>query len=70
MTPSNAAAALAAVEILEREPERVRRLNDRSALFLRLARGESANLSQLDIFRANPKEKGPVDQGLHVWVSL
>jgi len=38
MTPVNAAAALAAVEILEREPERVRRLNDRSALFLRLAR--------------------------------
>jgi len=38
MTPPNAAAALAAVEILEHEPERVRRLNDRSALFLRLAR--------------------------------
>jgi len=38
MTPPNAAAALAAVDILEHEPERVRRLNDRSALFLRLAR--------------------------------
>jgi 8-amino-7-oxononanoate synthase len=38
MTPANAAAALAAVEILEREPERVSVLNDRSALFLRLAR--------------------------------
>jgi 8-amino-7-oxononanoate synthase len=38
MTPPSAAAALAAVEILEREPERVRRLNDRAALFLRLAR--------------------------------
>src|SRR5437016_10865149 len=38
MTPPNAAAALAAVDILEGEPERVRRLNDRSALFLRLAR--------------------------------
>jgi 8-amino-7-oxononanoate synthase len=38
MTPPNAAAALAAVDILENEPERVRRLNDRSALFLRLAR--------------------------------
>jgi 8-amino-7-oxononanoate synthase len=38
MTPPNAAAALAAVEILEAEPERVRRLNERAALFLALAR--------------------------------
>jgi 8-amino-7-oxononanoate synthase len=38
MAPAAAAAALAAVELLEREPERVRRLNDRTALFLQLAR--------------------------------
>jgi len=38
MAPPVTAAALAAVEILEREPERVRRLNDRAALFLQLAR--------------------------------
>ena len=38
MAPAAAAAALAAVELLESEPERVRRLNDRGALFLRLAR--------------------------------
>ncbi len=38
MAPPAAAAALAAVEILEREPERVRRLNDRARLFLDLAR--------------------------------
>ncbi len=38
MAPPAAAAALAAVELLQREPERVRRLNDRAALFLRLAR--------------------------------
>jgi 8-amino-7-oxononanoate synthase len=38
MAPPAAAAALAALELLEREPERVRRLNDRGALFLRLAR--------------------------------
>jgi len=38
MAPSVAAAALAALELLEREPERVRRLNDRAALFLQLAR--------------------------------
>src|SRR5215472_15663231 len=38
ITPPAAAAALAAVELLEREPERVRQVNDRAALFLRLAR--------------------------------
>jgi 8-amino-7-oxononanoate synthase len=38
MAPAAAAAALAALELLEREPERVRRLNDRATLFLRLAR--------------------------------
>ena len=38
MAPPAAAAALAALELLEREPERVLRLNDRAALFLRLAR--------------------------------
>jgi 8-amino-7-oxononanoate synthase len=38
MAPPVTAAALAAVEILEQEPERVRRLNDRAALFLQLAR--------------------------------
>jgi len=38
MAPPAAAAALAALELLAREPERVRRLNDRAALFLRLAR--------------------------------
>ncbi|MFZ3237566.1 MAG: aminotransferase class I/II-fold pyridoxal phosphate-dependent enzyme, partial [Stellaceae bacterium] len=38
MAPSAAAAALAALEILEREPERVRRLNQRAGLFLELAR--------------------------------
>jgi 8-amino-7-oxononanoate synthase len=38
MAPAAAAAALAAIEILEREPERVRRLNERARLFLDLAR--------------------------------
>ncbi|MBV8493753.1 MAG: aminotransferase class I/II-fold pyridoxal phosphate-dependent enzyme [Alphaproteobacteria bacterium] len=38
MAPSSAAAALAALGILEGEPERVRRLNERAQLFLRLAR--------------------------------
>src|SRR6516165_5015998 len=33
-----AAAAVAALELLKREPERVRRLNDRAGLFLQLAR--------------------------------
>jgi 8-amino-7-oxononanoate synthase len=38
MAPPAAAAALAALEILEGEPERVHRLNERAALFLNLAR--------------------------------
>jgi 8-amino-7-oxononanoate synthase len=38
MAPPAAAAALGALEILQREPERVRRLNERAALFLQLAR--------------------------------
>ena len=38
MAPAAAAAALAALELLKREPERVRRLNDRAGLFLRLVR--------------------------------
>jgi 8-amino-7-oxononanoate synthase len=38
MAPAAAAAALAALALLRREPERVCRLNERAALFLRLAR--------------------------------
>ncbi len=38
MAPPAAAAALAALGLLEREPERVQRVNDRAQLFLRLAR--------------------------------
>jgi 8-amino-7-oxononanoate synthase len=43
MAPPAAAAALAAVEILEHEPERVRRLNERAALFLKLVREGGAD---------------------------
>jgi 8-amino-7-oxononanoate synthase len=38
MAPPVAAAALAALQMLEREPERVHQLNERAALFLNLAR--------------------------------
>jgi 8-amino-7-oxononanoate synthase len=38
IAPPAAAAALAALDLLQSEPERVRRLNDRAALFLHLAR--------------------------------
>jgi 8-amino-7-oxononanoate synthase len=38
MAPAATAAALAALEILEQEPGRVRLVNDNAALFLRLAR--------------------------------
>ena len=39
LSPPNAAAALAALTLLRREPERVTRLHELSALFLALARG-------------------------------
>ena len=39
LSPPNAAAALAALTVLRREPERVTRLHELSALFLALARG-------------------------------
>src|SRR5438270_1326966 len=38
IAPPSAAAALSALDILEQEPERVRRLNERAGLFLELAR--------------------------------
>jgi 8-amino-7-oxononanoate synthase len=38
LSPANAAAALASLKILEKEPERVQRLRNRSDRFLRLAR--------------------------------
>jgi 7-keto-8-aminopelargonate synthetase-like enzyme len=38
MSPPNAAAALAALTILQRQPQRVARLHELSALFLKLAR--------------------------------
>lgn len=39
LTPANTAAALAAIEVLDREPERVRALHARADLFRGLARG-------------------------------
>ncbi len=47
MTPQNAAAALAALRLLEAEPERPARLRERAALFLKLAkqRGLDTGLS-------------------------
>src|SRR5258708_1810369 len=44
MAPPVMAAALAAIEILEREPERVLRVNERASLFLRLAREGGLNV--------------------------
>ncbi|GGW55965.1 hypothetical protein GCM10010503_36350 [Streptomyces lucensis JCM 4490] len=39
MTPANAAASLAALRLMRAEPERLARLGENAALFLRLARG-------------------------------
>jgi 8-amino-7-oxononanoate synthase len=77
MAPPAAAAALAALELLEREPERVRRLNDRAALFLRLAReggldvGGSIGASIVPIvtgssIRAGRLAQALFDQGVNV----
>jgi 8-amino-7-oxononanoate synthase/acyl carrier protein len=43
IAPSNAAAALAAIRLLEDEPDRVKRLRDRSRLFLALAKKRGMN---------------------------
>ncbi|HND50760.1 MAG TPA: aminotransferase class I/II-fold pyridoxal phosphate-dependent enzyme [Pirellulaceae bacterium] len=43
LPPSNAAAALASLELLRREPQRVSRLRERSQLFLRLAKERGLN---------------------------
>jgi 7-keto-8-aminopelargonate synthetase-like enzyme len=44
MSPPNAGAALAAFQVLEAEPERVGRLQERSRLFLELARRRGLNV--------------------------
>ncbi|HEV3006698.1 MAG TPA: aminotransferase class I/II-fold pyridoxal phosphate-dependent enzyme, partial [Pirellulales bacterium] len=43
ISPSNAAAALASIRLLEREPQRVERLHERARLFLTLAKQRGLN---------------------------
>ncbi|HEX7449431.1 MAG TPA: aminotransferase class I/II-fold pyridoxal phosphate-dependent enzyme [Pirellulales bacterium] len=43
ISPSNAAAALASIRLLEREPQRVSRLRERAELFLALAKAQGLN---------------------------
>jgi 7-keto-8-aminopelargonate synthetase-like enzyme len=43
MTPANTAASLAALRVLQAEPDRVRRLRENSALFVQLARRAGIN---------------------------
>ena len=43
MSPPNAAAALAALQVLQRQPQRVARLHELAALFLKLARQRGLN---------------------------
>ncbi|MBC7337930.1 MAG: aminotransferase class I/II-fold pyridoxal phosphate-dependent enzyme, partial [Clostridia bacterium] len=43
LSPPNAAAALASLRLLQKEPERVRRLRERAALFLHLAQERGFN---------------------------
>ncbi len=46
MSPPNAAAALAAIRLLKKEPQRVTRLRELSGLFLRLARERGLNTGE------------------------
>src|SRR5215469_10912329 len=70
MAPPAAAAALAAAELLEREPERVRRVNERATLFLRLAReggldvGSSIGASIVPIVTGSSIRAGRLAQAL------
>jgi 8-amino-7-oxononanoate synthase len=70
MAPPAAAAALAASEILKREPERVRRLNERTALFLQLAReggldvGGSVGASIVPIITGSSIKAGRLAQAM------
>jgi 8-amino-7-oxononanoate synthase len=70
MAPAAAAAALAAVEVLESEPERVRRLNERAALFLGLARdggldvGGSIGASIVPVITGSSIGAGQLSQAL------
>jgi 8-amino-7-oxononanoate synthase len=70
MAPPAAAAALAALEMLQREPERVRHLNDRAALFLRLAReggldvGSSIGASIVPIITGSSIRAGRLAQAM------
>jgi 8-amino-7-oxononanoate synthase len=70
MAPAAAAAALAALELLEREPERVRRLNERAGLFLQLARhggldvGSSIGASIVPVITGSSIRAGRLAQGM------
>ena len=70
MAPPAAAAALAALEVLKREPERVRRLNNRAALFLQLAReggldvGSSIGASIVPVITGSSIRAGRLAQAL------
>ena len=70
MAPATAAAALAALELLEREPERVHRLNDRATLFLQLARqggldvGGSIGASIVPVITASSIRAGRLAQAM------
>ena len=70
MAPAAAAAAVAALELLKREPERVRRLNDRAGLFLRLARegglviGGSIGASNVPVITGSSIQAGRLAQAM------
>jgi 8-amino-7-oxononanoate synthase len=70
IAPAAAAAALTAIEILEQEPERVRRLNERASFFLRLVReggldaGGSVGAAIVPIITGSSIRAGRIAQAL------
>ncbi|HZE73375.1 MAG TPA: aminotransferase class I/II-fold pyridoxal phosphate-dependent enzyme [Pyrinomonadaceae bacterium] len=77
ISPPNAAAALAAIRLLKREPERVSRLHDRANLFLHLAEKHGLNKGTSkdspvvpvivgDSFRCIALSRALLDRGINV----
>jgi myxalamid-type polyketide synthase MxaB len=77
MSPANTAAALAALQVLQAEPDRVTRLHQRSQLFLQLAQqnhlntGGSHNSPVIPIIVGEPYKAVQlshllIDRGIHV----
>ena len=64
LSPPNAAAALAALTVLQREPQRVARLRELAALFLKLARERGLDTGSAGRHARGPGHRRQLGQGL------